>query len=92
MRAQLELASERYKVARQVSHDIRSPLSALDVVLSSVSSLPEEQRILARLAINRIKDIANNLLLQNRQPVAGKDACKVNAMVDEPRSVQLLTS
>ncbi len=54
------------KVASQVSHDIRSPLTALDIVLSDLSVLPEEKRTLARMAVSRIKDIANNLLTQNR--------------------------
>lgn len=54
------------KIASQVAHDIRSPLAALDSILSDLSQLPEEKRIITRNAIGRIRDIANNLLLQNR--------------------------
>jgi signal transduction histidine kinase len=49
-------------VARQVAHDIRSPLTALEVVAASASELPEEKRILVRAAVTRITDIANSLL------------------------------
>lgn len=52
----------RVEIANQVAHDIRSPLTALDVSLLSAESLPEERRVLARAAIARIKEVANNLL------------------------------
>lgn len=48
----------------QVAHDIRSPLTALDLVIKDISNIPEEQRILIRNSANRIYDIANNLLVQ----------------------------
>jgi len=50
------------KMAAQVAHDIRSPLVALENVISAASTLPEDNRILVRMAINRIKDIANGLI------------------------------
>ena len=50
--------------AKQVAHDIRSPLACLNLLLSYVAALPEKQRILARSSIQRITDIAN--LLQNK--------------------------
>lgn len=49
------------EVAQQFAHDIRSPLCALSLAVSSASSLPEEQRRLIQSAIVRINDIANNL-------------------------------
>jgi signal transduction histidine kinase len=57
-------------VAKQVAHDIRSPLTALDVVMRTELGMSEEKRILARSAITRIKDIANDLLEKNRAPQA----------------------
>jgi signal transduction histidine kinase len=52
--------------AAQVSHDIRSPLAALNTVLRNLSTIPEDQRILIRNAVRRINDIANNLLVEYR--------------------------
>lgn len=54
-------------LAVQVAHDIRSPLLLLKTVLSDLSSLPERNRIDAYNAIQRVTDIANNLLVQYRQ-------------------------
>ena len=54
------------ETAAQVSHDIRSPLTALNSVLKDLPELPERKRILVRNATQRIGDIANNLLLQYR--------------------------
>lgn len=63
-------------LARQVAHDIRSPLSALDIVLATTQNMPEDKRHLARSAITRIKDIANDLLNQAPKP----DASSSNSM------------
>ncbi len=57
------------KLVTQVVHDIRSPLSALEMAIHSASSLPEEIRILIRKAVWRIHDIANGLLQINKQQV-----------------------
>ncbi|HSW92745.1 MAG TPA: HAMP domain-containing sensor histidine kinase [Gammaproteobacteria bacterium] len=80
--------------ATQVSHDIKSPLAALDVVVSSFKELPEEGRILARSAISRIKDIANDLLHKNRD-IIKKNLSTSQSQQDkahEPESSQLLLS
>lgn len=47
--------------AKQVAHDIRSPLACLNLLLSYASALPEKQRILMRSTIQDITDIANGL-------------------------------
>lgn len=54
-------------LAAQVAHDIRSPLAAFDNILGKFNNLPEAERILIRTAVNRIKDIANNLIEKNRE-------------------------
>lgn len=59
IRARLEASS---MLAKQVSHDIRSPLSALNMVLGYLDEIQEEKRILIRNSVRRINDIANNLL------------------------------
>ncbi len=54
-------------LASQVAHDIRSPLSAITSMEREFSTLPENSRLLLRSAVNRIHDIANNLLVKNRE-------------------------
>ncbi len=53
------------RVASQVSHDIRSPLAALEMISGSLGELPEDKRLIIRNSINRIRDIANSLLNKN---------------------------
>lgn len=59
---QLSLQLDReIKIAAQVAHDIRSPLSVLDIVIQKAPEIEEQKRILLREAINHIRDITNNL-------------------------------
>jgi signal transduction histidine kinase len=53
------------EITAQLAHDIRSPLSALDMIASHIPELDEEKRILIRNATARIHNIANNLLDRN---------------------------
>jgi len=81
------------RMAAQVAHDIRSPLVALDSVLKNAASLPEERRIMARHAVNRIRDIANNLLEKHGRP--GAEAGSGSGEADAALSLsgpQLLSS
>jgi signal transduction histidine kinase len=55
------------RLAAQVAHDIRSPLAAIQGIERELPQLPESQRLLLRSAIGRIRDIANNLILKNRE-------------------------
>ncbi len=52
-------------VARQVSHDIRSPLATLISVHHTAQGLDEASRVQLRTAVNRIRDMANNLLAKS---------------------------
>lgn len=49
-------------IAQQVSHDIRSPLSALNMIVTRLEGVQEDQREIIRKASKRINDIANDLL------------------------------
>ena len=53
------------QVTAHVSHDIMSPLAALDVVVRELAALPEDIRLLVRSSVGRIRDIANQLLAHN---------------------------
>lgn len=76
--------------AAQVSHDIRSPLAALNTVLRNLSTLPEDQRILIRNAVRRINDIANNLLVEYRDE--SKDGSIAIQKQEQTASPELISS
>ena len=59
-------------MATQVAHDIRSPLSALDMLLKDINDMPEPKRVLVRNSVNRIHDIANDLLQKNKAVIKGE--------------------
>ncbi len=50
------------EVAHQVAHDIRSPLAALRMTVESMGSLVDEKKCTLFSAIERINDIANDLI------------------------------
>jgi signal transduction histidine kinase len=84
VRARLEASS---LLAKQVSHDIRSPLSALNMVLGCLGEIQEEKRILIRDSVRRINDIANNLLERGKSggvpgPRSGGSVELIPALVD----------
>jgi signal transduction histidine kinase len=62
----IQRAEALHDVARQVSHDIRSPLTAIKTVVSMVRDIPEAQRSLLQNASDRIQTIANDLLARNK--------------------------
>jgi signal transduction histidine kinase len=64
--SKFEYAVKIDEASRQVSHDIRSPLAALNMIVSNLDSMPEDKRILIRSSVNRINDIANNLLSKSK--------------------------
>lgn len=55
-----------FEIAAQVSHDIRSPVMALDMISSKLEVVSETDRLVIRNSIDRIKSIANTLLATNR--------------------------
>jgi signal transduction histidine kinase len=62
-----EKAQTLIDLSKQVAHDIRSPLSAINTALASIkNSIPENIRIMIKNAARRINDIANNILFQSR--------------------------
>lgn len=74
------------KLAKQMAHDIRSPLTALRVLVGHLAGVPEEHRVMIRNAVQRIEDIANDLRAKQEQDsgVPGEE--------NGGMSVQLLSS
>ena len=90
---ELQVKESQVVLAAQVAHDIRSPLAALDAALNKTDQLPEKQRVMVRHAVNRIRDIANNLLEKNRQQVKAAPVTEsAAAAIGEPQEVRLLSS
>ena len=88
---QARLASAEHEkafveLARQVAHDIRSPLAALDTLVRDASALPESRRVIVRGAVNRIHDIANDLLARHKgsrpRPAADATAHLLSSLID----------
>jgi signal transduction histidine kinase len=49
-------------ISSQLAHDIRSPLSALNMAMDSLTQIPNTEKKIITNAIQRINDIANDLL------------------------------
>jgi len=65
---QSERSNALLELATQVSHDIRSPLSAINMAINGIGSIPDDRRDLIQSSIQRINAIANDLLNQYRGP------------------------
>lgn len=63
--AKIEMAEKLKQLAMQVSHDIRSPLEALKMAMTENTDHANSKIIEA--SVNRINDIANNLLKSERE-------------------------
>ena len=65
---QLETLHEKEKEAeigrmlKQIVHDIRSPLTAIDVITQELSEVEETKRTIIKNAVDTLKDLANNIL------------------------------
>lgn len=64
----LERAQSYEEIASQVAHDIRSPLSALNIVTESLVEIPAEKRDLLKATSDRINSVANDLLRKSSSP------------------------
>lgn len=63
-----ENATKLGKIAAQLAHDVRSPVSAIDMLVRNLTTVPENHKIILRNATQRISDIANNFLCQFKNP------------------------
>ena len=56
-----KIMEEKLKLTTQVAHDIKSPLSVLVSISEETEGMPEQERIMLRMAVQNIRDIANDL-------------------------------
>lgn len=80
------------EIAKQVSHDIRSPLSALNLIAPTLAQIPEEKRLLIRSAVNRINDIANSLLEKSKISIDDENKLKDSLNNSKTTEVLMLSS
>ncbi len=66
-RAEFAEANTTYEIAKQVAHDIRSPLSALKIATHGLKGMPTERVSLIRQAADRIQSISDDLLAYARR-------------------------
>lgn len=72
------------EIAKQVAHDIRSPLAALRMTIESLDSLKADTRRTIQSAFERINDIANDLM--SRWPAISRS----RVTEDSEQKVELL--
>lgn len=80
---ELEKGQVVSELAAQVAHDIRSPLSALNMAVAALGPIEQEKRELIKNAINRINNIANDLLAQSKSAKSSASA-STNATATPP--------
>jgi hypothetical protein len=64
------MREELYKIAKEVSHDVASPVSALNIAqhaLEDKKEFPEMGKKMSNLAIRSIEDMADKLLSKYRK-------------------------
>ena len=54
------------EISHQVAHDIRSPLSSLNMITGTIKNLAIEQKKIIELSISKINAIADDLLLKSK--------------------------
>lgn len=75
-------------LASQVSHDIRSPVSALNIIYGTLNEISEEKKSIIRDATERINNIANDLLNKGKTE-ASQEESVIISVVDEIKSLIL---
>tara|TARA_B110001454_G_C12723340_1_gene436862 strand:- start:77876 stop:80728 length:2853 start_codon:yes stop_codon:yes gene_type:complete len=91
-RVQQEILKAENEINAQISHDIRSPLAALNMVLGEIKELPEDYRLIIRNATQRINDIANGLLKKGTRELLVGDGYNVIQAATPIMLVALLDS
>lgn len=73
------------EIAREVAHDIRSPLSALQVLAGTVKGVPKEWEELLQKSCSRIQAIADDLMSRHSQQKSILIGPVLNEVIREKR-------
>ncbi|MCB0351545.1 MAG: HAMP domain-containing histidine kinase, partial [Bdellovibrionales bacterium] len=97
----VQAEAQMVTLARQVAHDIRSPLSAIQIAAASIEKSPAEAKQLIAQSASRIQSIAEDILTKSRnkcdtQTTDINQICKEiaqekNAVIPNHRKIEILT-
>jgi signal transduction histidine kinase len=93
IRTQLQISETKSAISAQVSHDIRSPLASLIVIAETTKGLDESTRVQMRAVVNRIRDVANQLLekYKKKDVWSGTETQSAVLFSNEPKRVELIS-
>lgn len=78
LRTQLIASQQVSQISRQVAHDIRSPLTALNMLIASVPELSEAKVGLLKMATEKIQNITDDLMIKSKQELIEKNKKQVS--------------
>lgn len=81
---ELKKSEALINLSRQVAHDIRSPISALNFALSNLNGISQEKHSLIKNATIRINEIANDLLIKSKSKLivaSNSEASELNESI-----------
>ena len=99
--AQNELVTSQKKaavseIAREVSHNIRSPISSLEGLLKRMKNLTDNERSIFRSSLREVKDLADKLhgqvIVKNHQPTGGAIALCLSQTISAPSGGKSITT
>lgn len=80
--AHMERKVEMANLLEQVSHDIRSPLSALNIAVSTLGNIDEHRKAVIITATKRVNDIANSLLARIKNGTGARSLIELNEFIE----------
>ncbi len=89
LRTELEIQSALSDLATQVSHDIRSPLSALNVSVAAFEQSPGEAQEVIQRSIRRINTITDELLIKYRAQKIPASKQQISKIKRKIRTVEM---
>lgn len=92
LHAELKLNKEISRMARQVAHDIRGPLTALTTLSRLSHEMANDKKDLLSLSVKRIQGIADDLLERSRQEISKDDSSAMPKVQESTAVPDLLQS